>query len=804
MVDKTINVVIPCTKEEVGGKMFLEKAKKSNDRISRNLIFSVLIMLISFDLISIFLISSGKLPLIEVGNVECIVSIGNGLISVMGVLCSYMYYYIYKQEKIFIITQAYTMTAIYYIFNSTLINDSVYKSESDFGISVFLNVIMALILFITLNENSKLSKFISENKLISLLTVPVIMELLLAAEYEGKVRGVSTFNKEVLTCICVIAFLYNIYFIVDCLKKSITENRFIYSIYAFSINMLFIKALYEAIYSIRIGSDFFSLILYFLSFNILVVGLFIQMFFTVQESNELRVDFKLFYDAVENDSNCKVIVYDEFYNAIYANKLMREKISQGEISLEEQYSTLKELSTIYQTDEKIESVYLSIREKGYYDEIVHRDNGQVDEIHIQEIIHSKETRFLVSIKDITEKYRAIEDLKVSEEKLKAVTENILDIICLINLDGTISYINGAALRALGYTEEEMIGKSYRHFVVDKNRKIEKCIFSNKEESTFIEHKLICKNQKEIKVETVFKEFTNNKGNISGYIVVSRNQDIKKELEEMKIKYNEIKEYDRIRGEFFANLSHELRTPLNIIHSSLQLLNTQKENGVEALSDYYMKYEKTIKQNCLRMLRLVNNLIDISKIDSGFIDFNYSNNDIVMLVEDITLSVAPYIEEKNLNIMFDTDTEELKIRCEPEKIERIMLNLISNSVKFTDVGGEIFVNIEVDEKWVYIRVKDSGVGIPKHLREVIFERFVQGDKSLNRQKEGSGIGLALVRSIVNHHNGEVYVEDTSEEGSTFIVKLPNVLGGYNEEIPKEAVQRNIDERIIIEFSDIYDI
>ena len=207
-----------------------------------------------------------------------------------------------------------------------------------------------------------------------------------------------------------------------------------------------------------------------------------------------------------------------------------------------------------------------------------------------------------------------------------------------------------------------------------------------------------------------------------------------------------------------------------------------------------------------MLRLVNNLIDITKIDSGFLKMDFTNYDIVNLVEDITMSIVPYVEEKQIDIIFDTEVEELEIRCDPDKIERVVLNLLSNAVKFTEIGGNIDVTIALvdDNKWVEISVKDDGIGIPKHMRKFIFERFIQVDKSYNRNKEGSGIGLALVKSLVELHGGRVYLKDDTEKGCNFIVLLPNVIEENVVIKEKESRYKSSVDRISIEFADIYEL
>lgn len=278
------------------------------------------------------------------------------------------------------------------------------------------------------------------------------------------------------------------------------------------------------------------------------------------------------------------------------------------------------------------------------------------------------------------------------------------------------------------------------------------------------------------------------------------------FDELKIKYKEIKEIEKAKSQFFANLSHEIKTPINIIYSCIQLLEINKKNGEKSLSDAYNKYDATLKQNCYRLLRLVNNLVDMTKIDSGYMKLTFINCEIVSLVEDITLSIVPYVESKNINIVFDTYIEELKIRCDPESMERVILNLLSNAIKFTDNNGNISVFVEADEEYVFIRVKDDGIGISEDIREEIFNRFVQEDKSFNRKKEGSGIGLALVKSLVELHDGEVYLEKVSK-GSEFVVKLPNIkideeLNVYNKVMDAES--KPLVQKIHIEFSDIYEL
>ncbi|MDF2881466.1 MAG: domain S-box protein [Clostridiaceae bacterium] len=289
-------------------------------------------------------------------------------------------------------------------------------------------------------------------------------------------------------------------------------------------------------------------------------------------------------------------------------------------------------------------------------------------------------------------------------------------------------------------------------------------------------------------------------------VRKRMEKLQKKIEEERRKLEEIKKYDRIKTEFFANISHELRTPISVIFSALQIheLKLKKSYTQDSSIDIF-KYTKIMKQNCYRLLRLINNLIDITKIDAGFFTINETNNNIVNLVREIILSVDDYIKNKGLSITFDTDIEEKIIACDPEKIERIILNLLSNAVKFTHSGGKITITIEDGAENICIRVKDTGRGIPEDKLNTIFERFVQVDKSLTRDHEGSGIGLSLVKELVELHGGAISVTSKEGCGTEFIMHFPNKLMSYeanNENMPCDTIDKSSIEKINLEFSDIY--
>jgi signal transduction histidine kinase len=260
---------------------------------------------------------------------------------------------------------------------------------------------------------------------------------------------------------------------------------------------------------------------------------------------------------------------------------------------------------------------------------------------------------------------------------------------------------------------------------------------------------------------------------------------------------------QFQEEFFANISHELRTPINVFYSAIQMLE-RNMNFYKNLEHSDKIYVKMMKQNCFRLLKLVNNLIDISKIQSGQFKLILNNHNIVNIVEDITLSVIEHARSKGVDIIFDTDIEEKVIICDQNIIERIILNLISNALKFTSSGDRISVELRNKKDNLIIAVKDTGIGIPEDKQGMIFERFKQVDRSLSRASEGSGIGLALVKLLVEMLNGKISVKSKISEGSEFIVEFPvrateNIENDLRMEI--SYLQNDID-MINIELSDIY--
>ena len=284
-----------------------------------------------------------------------------------------------------------------------------------------------------------------------------------------------------------------------------------------------------------------------------------------------------------------------------------------------------------------------------------------------------------------------------------------------------------------------------------------------------------------------------------YIITKMSEYKRNEAKNKKL-YQMAKEREQLKTDFIANMSHELRTPLNIITSASMLLEMKSQKEETVSSEYILDKLSHINQSSNRLRRLINNLIDISKFDSGFIECKCKNENIVYVVEDIVHEVVDYAKEKNIELIFDTEEEEIISFIDKEKIERVILNLLSNAIKFTNENGKIEVYMKSDDNFIYITIKDNGIGISKEKIDHIFQRFYQVDNLLSRGSEGSGIGLCIVDEIIRMHGGKINIESEINKGTTFEIVL-NVSKSNFIDKEEEKTDRNIKDIVKVEMSDI---
>jgi PAS domain S-box-containing protein len=342
------------------------------------------------------------------------------------------------------------------------------------------------------------------------------------------------------------------------------------------------------------------------------------------------------------------------------------------------------------------------------------------------------------LRDVTERNLAEEQLRKNEERYRLLVELMPESVAILQ-DNTIVFANSSFIQLCSFKyQEEAIGKNIFDFIhydyIDISKNISENIFNKKLKCMSYESKIITCDNKLVDVEITGSYFTYSDKPSILFIIrdISERQKNKvliEKIEQNNMLLSEAREYDKLKTEFFSNISHEFKTPLSVILGTIQLLNLLVSKNQDNISIKFNKYFSSIKQNCYRLIRLVNNIIDITKIDSNYYDIKLQNKNIVDIVENIVLSIADYIENKGLLIEFIKDENEIVLACDPDKIERIMLNLISNAIKFTPAGGKISVKIKRNEGYVQISVIDTGIGIPPDKLDFIFERFRQIDKSL---------------------------------------------------------------------------
>jgi PAS domain S-box-containing protein len=364
--------------------------------------------------------------------------------------------------------------------------------------------------------------------------------------------------------------------------------------------------------------------------------------------------------------------------------------------------------------------------------------------------------------DITHAVQSRRKLEETESRFLEIANNSRDVIMVIKGEDRLEYVNPAFEKIYGFKPDSLYDslenwwKHWDNVVFEP----ELSAINNKEPHS-IKYKVSKSGEADRWIWSRFVPILNQQGDTEKLIGVLSDITKDKEFEE---------ELQHFKNELLADLSHDLRTPITVILSALQVLSMQLGQLDEKTRTTWEKYLTLISKNGNRLLKFVNNLIDLHKLEKGQLRYIPQRADIVSFVEDICHSVLPYTESKHLDLIFDTDEEVKYLSFDPTHMERIILNLLSNAIKFSKPGGTIEVTIACSDV-VQIHVKDRGMGIPDEQLESIFFRFRQAHN--DGKKEGSGIGLSIVNSLVELHGGKITVQSKLGEGSEFIITLPTL-------------------------------
>jgi len=272
------------------------------------------------------------------------------------------------------------------------------------------------------------------------------------------------------------------------------------------------------------------------------------------------------------------------------------------------------------------------------------------------------------------------------------------------------------------------------------------------------------------IKNIVSSIRQSKYQSSDEIILTRHlsaleNEIKEMFEKAKSDIEYLERLQRMRSQFLANVSHELRTPIFSIQGYLETLLNGAMDDPKVNKHFLQKAE----QHTVNLSSLLNDLIDISMIESGEMRMSYRYFDINVFIQSNINEFIPMADEKNIKLVFNPAKEGLQVFGDKEKLRQVFVNLLQNAIKYTDAGS-IEVLLDEDKKFVNISVKDTGIGIPDEDLNRIFERFYRVDKARSRAVGGTGLGLAIVKHIIEAHNSKIMVQSRLKEGSTFSFKL----------------------------------
>ena len=256
-----------------------------------------------------------------------------------------------------------------------------------------------------------------------------------------------------------------------------------------------------------------------------------------------------------------------------------------------------------------------------------------------------------------------------------------------------------------------------------------------------------------------------------------NGDLDKKVDELAQANMALFEMNRLKSDFLATMSHELRTPLNSIIGFSEVLS-----GTEQLGDRHRRYASNIQSSGRMLLSMINDILDLAKIESGKMEVRSEDFSIRDVCEGLTNLCRPVAERKNITLECRLDEAIPLLRQDPGKLKQILYNLLSNAIKFTPEGGRVTLRARADGRFVVIEVQDTGIGIAEEDRETIFEKFRQaklpgqGETVLTREHQGTGLGLSIVRELTKLLGGDVHLNSQPGQGSTFTVRVPMMLPG----------------------------
>lgn len=409
-------------------------------------------------------------------------------------------------------------------------------------------------------------------------------------------------------------------------------------------------------------------------------------------------------------------------------------------------------------------------------------------------------------KSINQVITEIKESKLQSQEKDARYEKLFEespeAIAFLDKYGVIERINTAFTKLFGYQKEECVHKELDDLIVPEELKKEASAHSENFKEGYskqIEAIRITKDQKKVFVSIIGTPILVNEQLIGYYVIyrnISEQKTFEQQLYDSKIK---AEESDRLKTSFLTNLSHEIRTPLNAIIGFSTLLNTK-----EVSREDQKEYLRLLNNSGKLLLEIIDNIIDISKIESANLSVNKTNSNINTMLDELLLDLKEHMESSKLESIDLTlhkavRDKELYVLTDIKRLRQIFSNLLDNALKFTSTGRVEF-GYKLNEYEILCFVKDTGIGIQDNEVEFIFDRFRQADESTTRKYGGTGVGLALTKSLVELLGGKIWVESKKGEGAKFFFTIPyEVSKNKKRVISKNKLSKNTnwqDKTIVI--------
>jgi PAS domain S-box-containing protein len=414
---------------------------------------------------------------------------------------------------------------------------------------------------------------------------------------------------------------------------------------------------------------------------------------------------------------------------------------------------------------------------------VRKDGTRINvAVTISPIIHANGTIIGASTiaRDITDRIRSEEMLRNSEERYRIVAETASEAIITIDHDSKIVFANRAAERIFGYSLDEIIGSDLSMLIPDfmgsrDQMGLTADLDGSDRKMSWDSVGLLGRHQngREVPLELSFSEFMRDgKPNFTG---IARDITERKMVEAQQAELltreqaarSEAERANRTKDEFLATLSHELRTPLTAMLGWTWMLRAR-----ELDNETYLRAVDTIERNVRAQAQLIDDLLDVSRIITGKLRLEVVPADLAPVIEAAIDTARPAAAAKGIQLHTELDPTANRIVCDPARMQQVVWNLLSNAVKFTPKNGRVTVSLKRTDAEVEIGVSDTGPGIAEEFIPHVFDRFRQADSSTTRLHGGLGLGLAIVRHLVELHGGTVKVENrTDGQGTSFVVSLP---------------------------------